>query len=158
MSNNLSKEQFNLLVEKGILHKNGFVQLYDDKGTDYKILDILDKDEYNFYVKNIDTKECKTISQKMIEIIEDMPIDRIMEAYLVDDELNTHDIIRKTDVLNNVIGKKTAKVAGIQLENGIKLVLHKDITEKYNNKILTVSGVGSSIKLTAPRGRPKKNS
>ena len=87
-----------------------------------------------------------------------MPIDRIMEAYLVDDELNTHDIIRKTDVLNNVIGKKTAKVAGIQLENGIKLVLHKDITEKYNNKILTVSGVGSSIKLTAPRGRPKKNS
>ena len=30
------------------------------------------------------------------------------------------------------------------------------VNEKYNNKTLTVKGVGESIKLVASRGRPKK--
>ena len=158
MLNNLSKDQFNLLVEKGILHKDGFIQTYDDKGADYKILDIIPKDsEYMFSVKNIDTKKDRMISQNLIEIIEDMTIYRIMEAYLVDEELNTLDIIKKTDVCKTIIGKKKCSIDGSELEDGMKIVLHNDKTEKYNNKVLTVSGVGSSIKLSAPRGRPKKN-
>ena len=157
MSNNVSKEQFNLLVDKGILHKGGFIQLFSDIGADYKILDILNENEYKFNVYNIDTRKSKIVPQSDIQIIEDMAIDRIMEAYLVDEELNTHDIIKKTDVAKTVIGKKNASISGIELEDGMKLVLHNDKTTNYNNKILTVSGVGSSIKLSAPRGRPRKN-
>lgn len=153
--NGLSPEQFDLLLKKQIVKEDIFIQIYGDE-FDYRILKIKDNGKL-FTVKNIDTKEDKQITFNDIRIIEDMPIDRIMEAYLVDEELNTLDIIKKTDVCKTIIGKKKCSIDGNELEDGMKIVLHNDKTEKYNNKVLTVSGVGSSIKLSAPRGRPKKN-
>ena len=152
--NGLSPEQFDLLLKKQIVKEGIFIQIFGDE-FDYRVLKI--NDDKTFIIKNIDTKEDKQITYNDIRIIEDMPIDRIMEAYLVDEELNTLDIIKKTDVCKTIIGKKKCSIDGNELEDGMKIVLHNDKTEKYNNKVLTVSGVGSSIKLSAPRGRPKKN-
>jgi hypothetical protein len=152
--NGLSPEQFDLLLKKQIVKEGIFIQIYGDE-FDYRILKI--NDDKTFIIKNIDTKEEKVITYNDIRIIEDMSVDRIMEAYLVDEELNTLDIIKKTDVCKNVIGKKNCSIDGNELEDGMKIILHKDVSEKFNNKVLTVSGVGNSIKLSAPRGRPRKN-
>ena len=158
MLNNLTKEQFDLLVSKNIIQENGYFRIYGDNNGDYRINEIIkENDCYKFSVKNIDTMRDSIINQNQISAIEDMSIYRIMEAYMVDEELNTHDIIKKTDIAKNIIGQKYAKIDGIELVDGDKLILHKDVNEKYNGKVLTVSGVGSSIKLSAPRGRPKKN-
>ena len=146
--NGLSPEQFDLLLKKQIVKEGIFIQIFGDE-FDYRVLKI--NDDKTFIIKNIDTKEDKQITYNDIRIIEDM------EAYLVDEELNTLDIIKKTDVCKTIIGKKKCSIDGNELEDGMKIVLHNDKTEKYNNKVLTVSGVGSSIKLSAPRGRPKKN-
>lgn len=155
--NEITPEQFELLIKKQIVKEQIFIQLYGDE-FDYRILKVNKGDDgYSFVVRNIDTRDNKTISYKDIRIIEDMSIDRIMDAYLVDEELNTYDIVKKTDVCKNVIGKKNCTINGVELENGMKLVLHNDKTVNYNNKVLTVNGVGSSIKLSAPRGRPRKN-
>ena len=86
-----------------------------------------------------------------------MDVERIIQAYEVNDELNTYDVKEKTDVEETVIGKEEAILNGIELDDGMRFIFHNDVNQKYNNKTLTVSGVGSSIKLSAPRGRPKKN-
>lgn len=152
--NGLSQDQFDLLLKKQIVKEGIFIQIYGDE-FDYRILKI--NDDKTFIVKNIDTKEDKQITYNDIRIIEDMSVDRIMEAYLVDDELNTITVDKKTDVCKNVIGKENCSIDGNELEDGMKIILHNDVTKKFNNKVLTVSGVGNSIKLSAPRGRPKKN-
>lgn len=158
MLNNLSKEQFDLLVNKHIIQENGYFRLYGDKYGDYRINKIIEeKDCYKFSVKNIDTMKDYIIKHNQVSEIEDMPIDRIMEAYLVDEELNTHEIYKKTDLEKTVIGKESATIDGLSLEDGSKWIFHNDVNENYNGKILTVSGVGNCIKLSAPRGRPKKN-
>ena len=155
--NEITPEQFELLIKKQIVKEQIFIQLYGDE-FDYRILKVNKGDDgYSFVVRNIDTRDNKTISYKDIRIIEDMPIDRIIDAYLVDEELNTYNIVKKTDVCKTIIGNKNGSINGIELENGMKLVLHNDKTVNYNNKVLTVNGVGSSIKLSAPRGRPRKN-
>lgn len=155
--NNLSTEKIKLLIDKGIIKVNEYLQLYNDEFGDYRIVQIISGDVYKFLVKNLDTYVLKTIEQSQIKSIDDMDIERIIKAYEVDDELNTYNIIIKTNVDKDVIGKETSKINGIELEDGMHIILHNDVNEKYNGKILTVSGVESSIKLTAPRGRPKKN-
>jgi len=155
--NNLSTEKIKLLIDKGIIKVNEYLQLYDDEFGDYRIAQIISGDVYKFLVKNLDTYALKTIEQNQIKSIDDMDIERIIKAYEVDDELNTYNVVKKTDVDKDVIGKKTATLNGIELEDGMRIILHNDVNKKYNGKVLTVSGVESSIKLTAPRGRPKKN-
>lgn len=151
--NKLKEEQINLLINKGIVKKGIFINVFEDD-FDYRITDINDT---NFVLLNVDTKQSKTISYKDIRNIEDMDVERILQAYMVDDELSTHHIKNETNISKNVLGKKHAKIDDVDLEDGIKFILYNDSTSKFNNKILTVSGVGSSIKLSAPRGRPKKN-
>ena len=157
MLNNLTTNQFRLLVNKGIIKENGYLQLYDDELGDYRISKIISGSVYKFLVKNLDTYAMKTVEQNQIKSIEDMDVERIIQAYEVNDELNTYDVKEKTDVEETVIGKEEAILNGIELDDGMRFILHNDVNQKYNNKTLTVSGVGSSIKLSAPRGRPKKN-
>ena len=97
----------------------------------------------------------------MIEAIDDMNIERIMQAYSVDDELSIVEVDEETDVANTIVGQTFCTYVSpqrkIDLEDGMKFIFHNDVNSKYRNKVLTVKGVGDSIKLVAPRGRPKKN-
>lgn len=150
--NKLKEEQINLLINKGIVKKDIFIKVFGDD-FDYRITCI---NGNTFTILNIDTKESKNISYKDIRIIEDMDIDRFIQAYEVDDALSTINVTEETDVCKDIINKEYAEINGVELENDMKIILYNDLTKSLNNKVLTVRGVGESIKLVAPRGRPKK--
>ena len=160
MSEKISKEQFVWLVDKGIIHEGMMVNFNNCDYVDFKIKKIfLYKDKNKdilLEVQNMENDKIEIASYKSITSIEYMDIDRFVRAYEVDDEMNMVDVIKKTNVEKTVIGKKTAKIDGIELVDGSKVFLHNDSNPKFCNKPLTVKGVGSSIKLIAPRGRPKK--
>lgn len=156
----LTKEQMEFLVNKEVLKDGIFIMVENEPWVDYKILNI-DKD-YNLTIRDIVNEKDKVIPYTKICVIEDMTLDRIIQAYCVDDELNIIEINDKTDVKKDIIGVyeyvfKTSDGRIIELEDGMKIIFHNDANDKYRNKVLTVKGVGSSINLVAPRGRPKKN-
>lgn len=161
--NKLSKEQFGFLMERNIIKVNDFVTIECSK-MDYKITDIKEtNDSYHISLQLVDNKDkMYKIDYKMITTIDDMDINRIIQAYAVEDELSIIEINDESNVANDIIGVveyvfKTSDGNIIELEDGMKFIFHNDINPKYKNKVLTVRGVGSSIKLVAPRGRPKKN-
>ena len=156
----LTKEQMEFLVNKGVLKEGIFIMIENEPYVDYKILGI--DEDYNLTIRDIMNEKDKVISYKKICVIEDMTLDRIIQAYSVDDELNIIEIDDKTDVKKDIIGVyeyvfKTSDGRIIELEDGMKIVFHNDVSDKYRNRLLTVKGVGESIKLVAQRGRPKKN-
>lgn len=156
----LTKEQMEFLVNKGVLKDGIFIMIENEPYVDYKILSI--DEDYNLTVKDISCDKDKVIPYTKIWVIEDMTLDRIIQAYCVDDELSIIEINDKTDVKKDIIGVceyvfKASDGRIIELEDGMKIVFHNDVNDKYRNKVLTVKGVGSSINLVAPRGRPKKN-
>lgn len=156
----LTKEQMEFLVNKEVLKDGIFIMVENESWVDYKILNI-DKD-YNLTIRDIVNEKDKVIPYTKICVIEDMTLDRIIQAYCVDDELSIIEINDKTDVKKDIIGVyeyvfKTSDGRIIELEDGMKIIFHNDANDKYRNKVLTVKGVGSSINLVAPRGRPKKN-
>jgi hypothetical protein len=156
----LTKEQMEFLVNKEVLKDGIFIMVENEPWVDYKILNI-DK-EYNLTIRDIVNEKDKVIPYTKICVIEDMTLDRIIQAYCVDDELSIIEINDKTDVKKDIIGVyeyvfKTSDGRIIELEDGMKIIFHNDANDKYRNKVLTVKGVGSSINLVAPRGRPKKN-
>ena len=153
MKEKISKEQFAWLVDKGIIHEGMIVNLNGCDYVDFKIMKINDT---NLEVKNMENDLLMNTSYNTISSIEYMDIDRFVKAYEVDDEMNMVDVIKKTNVEKTIIGKKSAKINGVELSDGSKIFLHNDSNPKFCNKPLTVKGVGSSIKLIAPRGRPKK--
>lgn len=155
----LTKEQMEFLVNKGVLKDGIFIMIENEPYVDYKILNI-DK-EYNLTIRDIMNEKYMVIPYTKICVIEDMTLDRIMQAYCVDDELSIIEINDETDVKKDIIGKTEADVVStigkVSIEEGMKIVFHNDISDKYRNRLLTVKGVGESIKLVAQRGRPKKN-
>lgn len=156
----LTKEQMEFLVNKGVLKDGIFIMIENEPYVDYKILNI-DK-EYNLRIRDIMNEKDKVIPYTKICVIEDMTLDRIMQAYCVDDELSIIEINDETDVKKDIIGVceyvfKTSDGRIIELEDGMKIIFHNDVNDKYRNRLLTVKGVGESIKLVAQRGRPKKN-
>lgn len=156
----LTKEQMEFLVNKGVLKEGIFIMIENEPYVDYKILSI--DEGYNLTVKDISCDKDKVIPYTKIWVIEDMTLERIIQAYCVDDELSIIEINDKTDVKKDIIGVfeyvfKTSDGRIIELEDGMKIVFHNDVNDKYRNRVLTVKGVGSSINLVAPRGRPKKN-
>lgn len=161
--NKLTKEQFGTLIKHEVIKVGSFVttSLYK---TEFRITELEETDEgYNVVLRCVDdsTKQCK-VAHIVIDTIDEMNIDRLIQAYCVDDELNIIEIDDKTDVANDIIGVveycfKTSDGRIIELDNGRKIIFHNDVSTKYRNKVLTVKGVGSSIQLVAPRGRPKKN-
>lgn len=155
----LTKEQMEFLVNKGVLKDGIFIMIENEPYVDYKILGI-DK-EYNLTIRDIMNEKDKVIPYTKICVIEDMTLDRIMQAYCVDDELSIIEINDETDVKKDIIGKTEADVVStigkVSIEEGMKIVFHNDISDKYRNRVLTVKIVDNAIKLVAPRGRPKKN-
>lgn len=160
--NKLTKEQFKFLMERNIIKVNDFVTIGCSK-MDYKITDIKEtEDSYHVSLHLVDAPNRRVkVEHKMIEAIDDMNIERIMQAYSVDDELSIVEIDEETDVANTIVGQTFCTYVSpqrkIDLEDGMKFIFHNDVNSKYRNKVLTVKGVGDSIKLVAPRGRPKKN-
>lgn len=158
MSENITAEEMKLLIDKNIIKVGTIVQIRNNNYVDYAIQKILYSDnQYIFYLKNLDTLVESIVKQEYITGIEHMNLKRFIEAYSVDDEISTINILKRTNVGKSVINKKEAVLNGIKLTNGIKIILHHDSNIRMNNKPLTVKGVGDSIKLVAPRGRPKKN-
>ena len=160
MAEKITIAEMKLLINKGIIKKGTIVQILNKDYIDYKIEEILhfnDDEEYVFKLKKLENSDKVMVRQSYITGIEHMNPKRFVEAYSVDDELNTIEINDKTNVSKNVIGKKEASINNIQLKNGMKVILHNDVIKRMNNKPLNVKGVGDSIKLVAPRGRPRKN-
>ena len=156
----LTKEQMEFLVNKGVLKEGIFIMVENEPWVDYKILNI--DEEFNLTIKDISNDKDRVIPYTKICVIEDMSLDRIMQAYSVDDELSIVEVSDETDVKKDIIGVceyifKTSDGRIIELEDRMKIIFHNDINPKYRNRVLTVKGVGSSINLVAPRGRPKKN-
>lgn len=153
MKEKISKEQYLWLVDKGIIHEGMIVNL---NGCDYVDFKIMKLNDTKLEVKNMENDLLLNTSYNTLTSIEYMDIDRFVKAYEVDNEMNMVDVIKKTNVEKTIIGKKSAKINGVELSDGSKIFLHNDSNPKFCNKPLTVKGVGSSIKLIAPRGRPKK--
>lgn len=156
----ITKEQYMWLVSKGIIHEGMMVNLNNCNHIDYKITKIFPCQHENAMpaveVQNMEDDRLGIATYQSITSIEYMDINRFVQAYEVDDEMNMIDVIKKTNVEKSIIGKKTATVNGNKLKDGMKIFLHNDSNPKFCNKPLTVKGTGSSIKLIAPRGRPKK--
>jgi len=155
----ITKEQFGWLLDKGIIHEGMTIFIMDDDATDYRILEILWPNRAKtpqLRIKNMDTGDETIIFHKHITGIEDMSAERFVQAYEVDDEMSIINVVKKTNVEKTIIGKKTAKINGVELVDGVKILLHNDVNPKLCNKPLSVKGVGNGIKLVAPRGRPKK--
>lgn len=156
----LTKEQMEFLVNKGVLKEGIFIMIENEPYVDYKILSI--DEGYNLTIRDIMNEKDKVIPYTKICVIEDMTLERIIQAYSVDDELNIIEIDDETDVKKDIIGVceyvfTTSDGRIIELADGDKIVFHNDVNDKYRNRLLTVKGVGESIKLVAQRGRPKKN-
>lgn len=159
MSKQPTTEEIQFLLDHNII-KEGVSNLSFSNLPSYKSFKVVTINNNNgsisFIVKDMETeRNYKTLAKCLISI-DDMPIDRIMQAYSAEDEMNKIEVIKKTDVRNKLFGKKSAKLNGIQLQDGMKVVLYNDADKTLNNKMLTVKGVGEKIVLTAPRGRPKK--
>lgn len=160
MTEKITVDEMKLLIDKNIIKKGTIVQILNKDYIDYKIEEILylnDEEEYVFKLKKLENSDKVMVRQSYITGIEHMNLKRFIEAYSVDDEISTINILKRTNVGKSVLNKKEAVLNGIKLSNGIKIILHHDSNNKMNNKPLTVKGVGDSIKLVAPRGRPKKN-
>lgn len=160
MKRRLSYNETKLLIDRGILGvKTSYVcidGLSKYNGDEYEIRDIIvgDKDII-IKVSHINDNKILITSHKYIKEISRMGIEEILKAYdLLENETIVIDSV--TDVINTVIGQTNAKIENYDLEDGMKFLLNKDVSIKYCNKVLTVKGVGDSIKLIANRGRPKK--
>lgn len=155
----MKNEELKLMIDKNIIHKGNIVQLSQCRYMDWKITGISYSNKLNcflFDIQNIETKKVAKVRQNDITTIEDMPFDRFAQAYEIDEELNTVEISDKTNVVKDIFGKKRPSLCEYKLYDGMKLILHNDKTAKYNDKLLTVRGVGDSVQLVCPRGRPKQ--
>ena len=145
-------------VNRGVLEHNVEIGITNFKGEYFidKIFQL--NGDVRFLVTKLDESVSYNISYKQISIIAGQSIDDILEAYDMG-ENSIIEISYETDVMNDVIGKEEAELDGKDLDEGMRIILHNDKTEKMNNKILNVKYDDKGLlKLVANRGRPKKNS
>lgn len=145
-------------VNRGVLEHNVEIGITNFKGEYFidKIFHL--NGDVRFLVTKLDESVSYNISYKQISIIAGQSIDDILEAYDMG-ENSIIEISYETDVMNDVVGKEEAELNGKDLDEGMRLILHNDKTEKMNNKILNVKYDDKGLlKLVANRGRPKKNS
>lgn len=157
MTKMLKLEEAKEFVKRGIFDKNvevGIVNFRNEFFID-KIAEL--PNDVRFIVTSLD-EACKcNVSYKQIIKIAGQSIEDVLEAYDMGSN-KTIDVNMETDVVNDVIGKDEATIIGIKLDEGMRIILHKDKTEKMNNKILNVKYDNEGlIKLVGNRGRPKKN-
>ena len=162
----LTLEETKILVERGILCKNDVHICIDNLSRhstdDWFIVNINESsDTILFDVAKcneplLSNRSSNWIKYNKIKEISNMSIDGVLSAY----ELDANRVIEidiETDIENDVIGKDESEIDGYELEDGMKIIFHNDINPKYKDKVLTVKGVGESIRLVAPRGRPRKS-
>jgi hypothetical protein len=145
-------------VNRGVLEHNVEIGITNFKGEYFidKIFQL--NGDVRFLVTKLDESNSYNISYKQISIIAGQSIDDILEAYDMG-ENSIIEISYETDVMNDVVGKEEAELDGKDLDEGMRIILHNDKTEKMNNKILNVKYDDKGLlKLVANRGRPKKNS
>ena len=115
--------------------------------------------DVTFDISSLKDGKKYTINYKDIVGISDMSIEDIKIAYEFDVP-KPFVVYEKTDVENNVLGKKKCNITTvdgtIMLQNGMKVIFMNDASLKFNQKMFKVSGVNESIKLSMSRGRPKK--
>ena len=144
-------------VNRGVLEHNVEIGITNFKGEYFidKILKL--NGDVWFSVTKLDESVSCNISYKQISAIAGQSIDDILEAYDMG-ENSIIEISYETDVMNDIVGKEEAELDGKDLDEGMRLILHNDKTEKMNNKILNVKYDDKGLlKLVANRGRPKKN-
>lgn len=157
--NNIKREHLQFLIDKKLLKEGMYVDI-DKSDTQYKIIKIIDDGKfYKFHVKKMvysGDGDLVEISGKEITKVDEMDFMRYIQSYEIDEALSTITIDAPTDIVKTLIGKKEGILEGHELEDDMKIILLNDKTEKYNNKLLTVKGVGEKIQFVCPRGRPKK--
>ena len=156
-------EKMMFLLKNKLLRKDSRVKIKDDKFGEHLVKNIQIKNrKYYFIVENTRSKQIKLIPQDYILTIDDMSVDRIIEAYNYDEESSVIEIDEETDIENTIVGQTFCTYVSpkikIDLEDGMKFIFHNDVNPKYKNKVLTVKIDNNGIKFIAPRGRPRKNS
>ena len=76
-------------------------------------------------------------------------ITRVKNEHKFERKCRIIEIDEKTDVENTIIGQTFCTYVSpqrkIDLEDGMKIIFHKDVNPKYRNKVLTVKGVGYKL-------------
>lgn len=170
----LTSNQFYFLVREKVIHRDTLIEVkrkYNiNVSENYKfnkeeiveagLSSIYANDEHTefaigYYMLDNREKIYHT-SIKNIVSIEGQDVDRYYKAL---EELmankNANTIESPTDVINSVIGQKRPKLLGIELYDGMKIILKNDKTPKYNNRVLNVRGYGSKVRLVCNAGRPR---
>ena len=164
----LSYEETLKLIERGILSVNN-VHICIDKLSKYSTDEWIvnkfkideNKKEILFDVVNCETaitNNCEPvwIPYNWIKEVSNMPIECLLEAYDMAESNRIVEVYLETDIEKDIIGKEEAELEGYELYDGLKFIFYKDKNEKYCGKLLTVKGVGESIRFVANRGRPRK--
>ena len=165
----LTLEETKILVERGILCKNDVHICIDNLSRhstdDWFIVNINESsDTILFDVAKcseplLPNRKSNWIKYNKIKEISNMSIDCVLSAYELDSD-KVIEIDNESDVANTIVGQTFCTYVTpqrkIDLEDGMKIIFHNDINPKYKDKVLTVKGVGESIRLVAPRGRPRK--
>lgn len=169
----LTNSQFNFLLREKAIHtntqitvkKSGQVKVTDNYSVPRNVLISANlhkvyctpDDKYQLvYYKMPNMEKHYVCSLEELYQIEGQDADRYfkaMEDLMENTNAYTFDVA--TNVVKEVIGKAKANINGIELYDGMKLILSNDKTAKYNNKILNVRGYGKKIKLCCNAGRPK---
>ena len=150
--NILSNNSIIMVNIPAIKNKNCFInKIINDTKNKKIMVDII----FQEIIPN--NREPFFIPHTLISKIENMPVEKILEAYDMSENNKIEEIDIETDVVNEVIGKKEGCVDGIELKEGKRFIFLNDVTPKYNNRIFTVKyDNDNNIKLIANRGRPKK--
>lgn len=143
-----------MLIKRGVLAKNTLINLNVTRCrcSCYISQMLKTKNGLLFKVTATDDTKYAYIKSSDIEMIDGQRIDSLLAAYSDTDNV-VIDIKDKTDAANI----KEPKLGNTMLEDGMKVILHNDVTESLNNRILNVKiddkGV---VKLVGNRGRPRK--
>lgn len=170
----LTGSQFYFLLKEKVIHRDTPIEVKREytiktrdgfKTTRKQVVEgalhnvYMNKERNKFVIEYYDYNDrtkYEHCSFSCITTIEGQDVDRYYKA--LEDLLGNKNAVtveEPTDVINTVIGKKRPTLLGIELYEGMKLILKNDKSDKYNNHILNVKGYGSSVRLTGNAGRPR---
>lgn len=137
MSKILKLSEAQEFVKRGVLAKNIEVGITNFR-NDFFIDTIHQLNgDIRFIVTSLD-EACKcNVNYRQITRFAGQPIERLLEAF----DMGENKIIEmhsETNVMEDIVGKEEAEIEGIDLDEGMRIILHNDITTKMNNKILNV--------------------
>lgn len=137
---------------------NAFGEIRDSQ-DDFTIYEIQRSPEFKLILSRNTNGAKITARVQDIKKIDGMEIASLAEAFdlNLDGTPSVYRFVEETNVKKEIVGKKEFTLPdGSSLQDGMRIVLNNDKTESLNEIPLTVRGVGTSIELKKPRGRPKK--